>query len=59
MPRVLRIPRRWRMLLRLESMTLIVSMVAQIAAIAMTGFMNRISDIPPPVSYTRRSCNSV
>jgi len=53
------VPRRWRMLLRLESMTLIVSMVAQIAAIAMTGFMNRISDIPPPMSYTRRSCNSV
>ena len=48
MLRMPRMPRRWRMLLRLESMTLIVSMVAQTAAIAMTGFMNRISDIPPP-----------
>jgi hypothetical protein len=49
----LRIP-----LLRFESMTLIVSMVAQMAAIAMTGFMKRMCDIPPPMSYRRRSCNS-
>jgi hypothetical protein len=44
-------------LLFLERMTLIVSMVAQIAAIAMTGFMKRMSDFPPPMSYRRRSCN--
>jgi hypothetical protein len=31
--------------------TLIVSMVAQIAAMAMTGFMKRMGDFPPPVSY--------
>jgi hypothetical protein len=49
MPRMVRVPRRLRMCpLRLESMTLIVSMVAQIAAIAMTGFMKRMSDIPSP-----------
>jgi len=38
--------------------TLIVSMVAQMAAIAMTGFMKRMDDFPPPTSYRRRSCNS-
>jgi hypothetical protein len=35
-----------------ERMTIIVSMVAQIAAIAMAGFIKRISDIPPPMSPT-------
>ncbi len=53
MPRPLRMP-----LLFFESMNLIVSMVAQMAAIAMTGFMKRMSDFPPPMFYKRRSCNS-
>jgi hypothetical protein len=49
----LRIP-----LLFFERMTtLIVSMVAQMAAIAMMGFMKRMGDFPPPMSYRRRSCN--
>jgi hypothetical protein len=37
--------------------TLMVSMVAQMAAIAMAGFMKRMSDFPPPMSYRRRSRN--
>jgi hypothetical protein len=44
--------------LRFERIAIIVSMVAQIAAIAMTGFMKRMCDFPPPMSYRRRSCNS-
>jgi len=49
----LRIPLRF-----LERMTtLIVSVVAQMMAIAMMGFMERMGDIPPPMYYRRRSCN--
>jgi hypothetical protein len=40
------------------AITRIVSIVAQIAAIAMTGFMKLMSDIPPPMSYRRRSRNT-
>jgi hypothetical protein len=40
------------------AIALIVSMVAQIAAIAMTDFMKRMSDFPPPMSYRRRSRNT-
>jgi len=39
-------------------MPVIVSMATQIAAIAMTDFVKRMSDFPPPTSYKRRSCNS-
>jgi hypothetical protein len=39
------------------AMALIVSMVAQIAAIAMTGFIKLMSDFPPPMSYRRHSRN--
>jgi hypothetical protein len=35
-----------------DRMTIIVSMVAQMAAIAMTGFIKRIDDIPPPMCPT-------
>jgi hypothetical protein len=35
--------------------TLIVSIVAQIAAIAMTGFIKRIGCFPPPTSYKHHS----
>jgi hypothetical protein len=28
------------------------------AVIAMMGFMKRMGDFPPPMSYKRRSCNS-
>jgi hypothetical protein len=50
MARMPRMARRLRMLaLRLASMTLIiVSMAAQIAAIAMAGFIKRMGDIPSP-----------
>jgi hypothetical protein len=36
----------------------IVSMAAQIAEIAMTDFMKRMCDFPPPMAYMLRSCNS-
>jgi len=36
--------------------TLIVSIVTQIAAIAMTGFIKRIGYFPPPTSYRHHSC---
>lgn len=49
MPRMPAIPRRLRMFaLRFERIAIIVSMVAQTAAIAMAGFMNRMCDIPSP-----------
>jgi hypothetical protein len=40
------------------AITRIVSMVAQIAAIAMTDFIKLMCDFPPPMSYRRRSRNT-
>jgi hypothetical protein len=37
---------------------IVASMAAQTTAIAMTGFIKLMCDIPPPMSYMRRSRNS-